>query len=104
MPFEQFFYLFALLISLGGLAVCDWRWKLAFFSDARKAALVLTIGVAVFLIWDLLGIAFGIFFIGNSPYDLGVEVLPELPLEELLFLILLCYVSLLIYRGSEKYA
>lgn len=91
-------YLLALTLSIAGLIAADYRYKLAFFYDARRTLLSVAIGVTIFLIWDVAGIALDIFFVGNSAYLTGIRVLPEVPIEELLFLTLLCYVSLLSWR------
>ena len=99
---EPYFYLISLIASLAGLVVCDWRWRLAFFCDAILALKVIALGMALFVIWDLLGIALGIFFEGDSRYVSGISLAPELPIEELFFLALLCYVALLIWRAASK--
>lgn len=94
-------YLLVLLVSIAGLALADYRWKLAFFHDKKRAAITLVIGVAFFLVWDIAGVALGIFFVGENPYLSGIRVLPEVPVEELFFLVLLCYVTLLAWRKAE---
>lgn len=96
---QQWTYLGALLVSIAGLAVLDRRHRLAFFYAPRRAALTVGTAMAVFLVWDLLGIGLGIFFSGGSAYALPYMIAPELPIEECFFLFLLCYVTLLIYRG-----
>ena len=58
--------------------------------------------MAIFIVWDLLGIYFNVFFNGNSPYTLGVELLPQFPPEELLFLFLICYMPLVLYQGAQR--
>lgn len=98
----SYLYLIALVISIAGIALLDRRHKLAFWVDAKASALSISIGVAVFLVWDLIGIALGIFFRGNAPHLSGLLLAPELPLEELFFLILLCYNTLIAYRWVKK--
>ena len=100
---QHWFYLLALCVSIGGLVLLDWRYKLAFWHDARRTALTVGIAMAVFIVWDLIGIGLGIFFKGHGAYMLPVELLPEFPIEELFFLFLLCYVTLLIFRGFGKW-
>ncbi len=97
-----FAYLAALLVSLGCLALCDHRWRLAFFHDPRRAAWTVGIGVVAFLLWDVAGLLLGIFARGDSPHMTGLLLAPELPVEEAFFLTLLCYVSLLAWRGLER--
>ena len=95
-------YLSLLVVSIVGMIVIDRRWKLALFHDWKRTLLTVGFGVGMFLIWDILGIQIGIFFIGNSPYDSGILLAPELPIEELLFLTLLCYLTLILYRGVDR--
>jgi lycopene cyclase domain-containing protein len=99
---NQWLYLLALLISIAGLATLDYRYRLAFWLDRRRTVLTIAIGIAVFICWDLIGIKLGIFFHGNSQYALPFRILPEFPIEELFFLTLLCYVSLLVYQAGGR--
>lgn len=98
----EWLYLIGLLVSIGCLGLLDWRYKLALWYDRRRTLITLSTSVLVFIVWDLLGIQLGIFFHGNSQYSLPLRLLPEFPIEEIFFLILLCYCTLLIYRGAEK--
>ena len=95
-------YLFALLFSIGGMTILDWRYKLAYFTKPRTTALTLTIGVVAFIIWDILGISLGVFFSGDSPYMSGLFLGPDFPIEELFFLYFLCYFTLIMYRLLEE--
>ena len=95
-------YLVALLISLFGMVMLDRRFRLFFFADARRAAIVLGIGVAFFLAWDLVGIGTGVFFRGETPFMTGVQIAPELPVEEVFFLTLLCYLTMNVVAGVER--
>jgi lycopene cyclase domain-containing protein len=99
---EQFYYLAILVVSLAGLAIIDWRHKLAFWHNRKRTLLTVGIGVAVFTLWDIAGIGLGIFRHGNSPYTLPLRLGLEFPLEELLFLTLLCYVTLILFQGGKK--
>lgn len=98
----NFAYLAALLISIAGLGFLDWRYRVAVFSQPRRALLTIGIGVAVFLAWDIAGVSLGIFFRGDAGYMTGVLLAPEVPLEELFFLILLNYQTLLLWRALER--
>ncbi|KRD44137.1 lycopene cyclase [Cellulomonas sp. Root930] len=100
----RFAYLGALLLSLGGLALLDRRFRLAFWADARRAALTVGIGVVGFLLWDGLGLVLGIFARGDSPHMTGLLLAPELPVEEAFFLALLCYTALLAWRWFDQSA
>lgn len=93
-----FLYLGLLLFSLAGLGLLDWHRRLAFGADARRTGLALAIAVAFFLVWDTVGIALGIFSRGDVAYMTGVELWPDMPLEEPVFLVLLNYVTLLTWR------
>jgi lycopene cyclase domain-containing protein len=98
-----FTYLAALIFSIAGLYLLDRRHKLAFASSPRAAGLSIAIAVALFLVWDLIGIALGIFFRGDTANLSGLLLAPELPLEELFFLILLSYNALLVYLGFARW-
>lgn len=97
-----FAYLTFLLLSIVCMVLCDWRFTLAFFADARRAALLSAAVVALFLLWDALGIATGTFFRGDSPFMTGVELAPEMPLEEPMFLFFLTYLTLNVTSGARK--
>lgn len=96
-------YLTLLLATLICLVIVDRRWKLAFYSDPKRSLKTVGLCWVLFLAWDLLGVSLGIFYPGNSQYDLGILLLPGLPLEEPLFLLVLVYLSLLLWRGRERY-
>jgi len=96
-------YLLAILVSLGGLVTIDRRFKLVLFRDWVSGATAIGIGVVFFLIWDLFGVANGIFFRGETHGLTGLMLAPELPIEELFFLILLCYTTLEVFLGLGKF-
>jgi lycopene cyclase domain-containing protein len=87
-------YLVALLVALTGMVMLDRRFRLFFWRAPRRAAIVLVVGVLFFLAWDLSGIGLGIFFRGETSFMTGLVVAPELPIEELFFLALLCYLTM----------
>ncbi|AZA10528.1 lycopene cyclase domain-containing protein [Corynebacterium gerontici] len=87
-------YLLFLLFSLGSMVLCDWRWKLNFFRAPRRSAVILLALLAMLLCWDALGIATGTFYRGDSPYMLGIELAPEMPVEEPIFLCFLVYLTM----------
>jgi lycopene cyclase domain-containing protein len=98
-------YLLVLAVSLTGMTVLDRRFSLFFWRDAVRAAIVLVCGVVFFVGWDVSGIGLGIFFRGEAPFTTGLLIAPELPVEEILFLALLCYLTMnsvgAIWRASE---
>ena len=79
------------------MVAIDVRQRLFFAVAPARAAIVLAVGVAFFLVWDVAGIDLGIFFRGNPGLLTGVLLAPELPLEELFFLTLLCYLTMNLY-------
>jgi lycopene cyclase domain-containing protein len=95
-------YLAALLFSLMGMVILDRRFSLFFWADSRRASIVLPAGVLFFLLWDLAGIGLGIFFRGPSEFVTGLVVAPEVPIEEIAFLALLCYLTMNVFAGITK--
>ena len=89
-----FAYLGALAIALTGMVLLDRRFRLFFWRDWR-------LGVVFFLIWDVAGIALGIFFRGQTDFMTGMLVGPELPLEEVFFLTLLSYNTMNAYTAAK---
>ena len=94
-------YLTILLVTLGCMVLCDWRWRLAFFHDARRAALLSVVVVGAFLVWDALGIVTGSFYRGASDYMTGIELAPEMPIEEPIFLFFLTYLTINLTSGAR---
>ena len=92
-------YLGGLLFGISGLLIIDWRWKLAFWHAPKRTASTLAAAIAIFVLWDFLGIWLGIFFHGGSQFALPYRLAPEFPIEELVFLFLLTFSALIIYRG-----
>lgn len=84
-------YLAALAVSIFGMAVLDRRFRLFFWRDRFRATVVYTAGMAFFLVWDFVGVSAGVFFRGDGPFLIGLQVAPEVPVEELFFLTLLIY-------------
>ncbi|MCZ2402233.1 lycopene cyclase domain-containing protein [Paenarthrobacter sp. Z7-10] len=99
-----FLYLAVLLLSLSGLTMLDWRYRLFFFSHPVRAALVLAIGVGFFLAWDSAGIGLQIFFRAETGIMTGVLLAPELPLEELFFLTFLCQLAMVLFTALSRRA
>lgn len=95
-------YLAALLVSLGCMLLLDWRFRLFFWRDPISALVVTAVGVAFFLLWDVAGIAGGIFFRGEATIATGVLLAPELPIEEPVFLLFLVVCTMVIYTGTAR--
>jgi lycopene cyclase domain-containing protein len=95
-------YLAIVLISLLGLYLLDRTHRLAFTVDAKRSFWSMVPAFVVFVIWDIAGIANGIFFRGENTLLTGIQILPEFPVEELFFLALLCYSTLIAFRWITK--
>ena len=95
-------YLTALLVSLGCMLLLDWRFRFFFWRDAVAATIVTVVGLAFFLVWDVAGIAAGIFFRGEAAIATGIVLAPELPLEEPVFLIFLVVCTMVLYGGAVR--
>lgn len=99
----SFLYLVALLTSLVGIGLLDYRHRLAFFGgSAFRSGVIIVCTVAFFLVWDVVGIATGVFFRGSGPWMTGVLLAPELPLEEVFFLMVLAYSTLVSYLWAHQ--
>lgn len=95
-------YLGLLFISLAGIVLCDRRWKIALFENARQTVVVIAISVVFFIGWDISGVANGIFFKGDNSLLIGWNISTEIPIEEVFFLILLSHLALVAYRLWER--
>lgn len=96
-------YLIALLFSICGLLALDLRYSLAIRRNPIRTLGTLLVSVALFLGWDIIGIGSGVFFEGPSGLLVGIDLLPNLPLEEILFLVLMNYSVLLGYLALERW-
>jgi len=95
-------YLTLLLVSLAGVTALDLRHRLFLGRDPGRALIVLGVGVAFFLLWDLAGIGLGIFFRADGPFATGILLAPELPLEEPVFLLFLCELTMVLVCAAER--
>lgn len=95
-------YLAGLLAGISGLVIVDARWRLFLFASPLRAAVLLVLGIAGFLAWDLAGVGLGIFFEGNRSVLVGVDIARDVPLEELFFLLLLCLSAMETYCAAER--
>ncbi len=95
---QNFLYLSTLIFSLTCLIFLDYKQKLAWFWNSRKTALILLCNLLFFLVWDMVNISAGI-IATNQKWVSGAYVFtPNLPIEEFLFLTLLGYQTLLLWR------
>ena len=99
-------YLGALAFSFAGVVTIDARWKVALFARERRAraltVAVTLVGAVGFLVWDAVAISRGFFGRGESPAMLGIEVAPHLPVEELVFVTFLSYLTLVVFGGALR--
>ncbi|MFD6176887.1 MULTISPECIES: lycopene cyclase domain-containing protein [unclassified Isoptericola] len=94
----SFLYLGLLLGALAGTALVDRRARLVLWSaHPGRAAAVLLAGTVFFLAWDAVAIAHGFYSRGGAGTTVGVELAPHLPLEELFFVLFLCYLALVLH-------
>ena len=98
----MFGYLAALLASFGCMLAVDRRWRLVFWADARRATAVVAAGTVIFLLWDVVAIAQGFYYRGSSQFMTEWELAPELPVEELVFIVFFCHLTLVCYRGAAR--
>ena len=66
------------------------------------ALIVLAVGLAYFLAWDVWGIVAGVFLHRESPYMTGLLVAPQLPVEEVFFLLFLSYLTMVLFTGAVR--
>ena len=98
----RFAYLAALLVSIAGMLWLDYRFRLFFWADARRAMLVAGIGVLALTLADVGGIALGIFKRGGADVATGIVIAPQLPIEEPVFLLLLILSVMICYLGALR--
>ncbi|MFD2024408.1 lycopene cyclase domain-containing protein [Promicromonospora aerolata] len=98
----SFAYLAALLVSAAGVLTIDRRFRLFCWRSPGRAVAVLAAGTAFFLAWDLAGIGLGVFFHGAGRYMTGLMLAPELPVEELVFLLFLCELTMVLVLGAQR--
>ena len=99
----SFLYLAALCVTVLGIGLLDYRHRLAFWGGAAiRSGVIVVASVAFFLLWDVVGIATGVFFRGSGPWMTGVLLGPELPLEEVFFLVVLTYSTLVSYVWASR--
>jgi lycopene cyclase domain-containing protein len=93
-------YLLSLLWVLGCMVAVDRHWRLFFWADPRRAAVVFVAGFTLFLVWDLAALQLGLYERGRSRYMTGIEVAPDLPLEELFFVAFLPYLTMVLHGAA----
>lgn len=95
---QSYAYLSVLIFSLTCLTLLDRKLQLAWFWNWRKVLLCLVLTLVFFLTWDITGIVLGVFST-NPEWVSGLYIVtPNLPIEEFLFLTLLGYQTILLWR------
>jgi len=96
------FYISVLVLSIVGMLLADWKYQLAFWFDWKSSIKSIGAVMALLLIFDIIGV-FQNIFTTNQKYVIGIYFgTPNLPIEELFFLFMLCYVTLLVFRVLLK--
>jgi lycopene cyclase domain-containing protein len=95
-------YLVSLVLVLGCLTLTDRRWRLFFWADARRAGVVFAVGFLLFLVWDLVALHHELYERGRSEFMTGIEVAPELPVEELFFVAFLPYLTMVMHGLARR--
>ncbi len=96
-------YAASLAVSAACLVLLDVRYSLVLRRRPVVAAATLAIGVVFFLAWDVVGISLGVFRHLDSSWATGILIAPQLPIEELLFLIFLSYLTLILLSGWQRW-
>lgn len=91
-------YLLSILVPTVCMGLVDHRWRLFLFDRPRPALLVVAVGTVIFLVWDVVAISADMYHRGESPAMTGIELAPELPLEELFFIVFLCYLTMVLHQ------
>lgn len=93
-------YLLSILVPTVCMGLVDRRWRLFLFrpGSAGRALAVVAAGTVLFLVWDLVAIAADMYHRGESEAMTGIELAPELPLEELFFIVFLCYLTMVLHQ------
>jgi lycopene cyclase domain-containing protein len=100
--YEHFTYVVCLLLTLLALGTIDYHYQLAFFGHCRTTLLTLSSAVILFLLWDIAGVQLNIFYAGLTRFTLHIFIWPNIPIEEIFFLTVLCYLPLLSMRFWER--
>lgn len=97
-------YLLVLLVALAGVGAVDARWRLVLAADRRSGLLAVGAGVVLFLAWDAVALAHEFYSRGRGSALLGIDVLPRLPVEEVVFVTFLAYLAAVVHAVVERVA
>jgi len=93
----SYLYLLSIVGSMFCMGMVDRHWRLFLFARPARALVVLAVGIVLFLVWDLLAIGLELYRRGESEVMTGIELAPELPLEELFFIAFLSYITMVFH-------
>lgn len=96
-------YAACLLVSTACLVLLDMRFALVFRRRPVASTVALIVGVVFFAAWDAVGIGLEVFRHLDSRWATGILLAPEFPIEELLFLIFLTYLTLILLSGLQRW-
>ena len=96
-------YAGALAVSAACLVALDVRFRLVFRRAPLAGTILLVAGIAFFIAWDAVGIGLGVFRHLDSEWASGVLLAPHFPLEELLFVGFLTYLTLILMSGWQRW-
>jgi lycopene cyclase domain-containing protein len=95
---EPFRYLLVLVACLAITAPLEWVIGARVYRRPRRLVLTLLVAMTPFVVWDLVGIARGHW--DFSPrYTLGIDLGGVMPLEELLFFVVIPICALLTHQA-----
>ena len=98
----KYTYLAILFFSITGMIIIDWRYKLVFYDVPKAATRAIAIMMAILLFVDVIGINWNV-FATNTIHVSGIFLgNPNLPIEEIFFLFLLCYFVLVLNTYLKK--
>src|SRR5690606_10735335 len=89
-------------IGIGCMLLLDHRFSLFFWRDPGAALLVTVVGTALFLLWDVAGIAAGVFLRGDSAVASGIVLAPDPPVEGPVFVGFLVLCTTVLCTGTHR--
>ncbi|MFZ2176861.1 MAG: lycopene cyclase domain-containing protein [Rhodococcus sp. (in: high G+C Gram-positive bacteria)] len=97
---DSWHYLFALVACLIVTAPLEWCGARVYRRPARAVRAIVPVAL-LFLVWDVLAIAAGVWSF-NPRYVTGVELPGRIPVEEVLFFVVVPLCALLTYGTVES--
>lgn len=99
---DHFAYLLVLLVGLGGMMVIDKHYRLSFWDNTPASGIAILASTLLLLLLDIAGIGWQIFYT-NQKYVMNINIVnPNLPVEEILLLVLIGYLCCNLYQASKR--